>query len=148
MARNSGTRQDTWVVRVHLTPPGGAVTALGIWDKKTGGELDSDEVKYYPGGMAQPESLGGRRTTGNLTLQRIYDRYDDHPKINMLFNSVGKGTITVAQRPMDINHNEIGKAIQWHGILKRVLVPDVDSEATSAALVEIEVSVSGYPVAQ
>lgn len=138
--RNAGTRQDTWVVRVMING-----NSFGVWDKKTGGELDSDDLKYYPGGMVDPEALGGRRTTANLVLQRIYDRLDDHAKINTILNAVGKGRVSVSQRPMDLDGNEFGNPIVWNGILKRCLVPDVDSEATAAAMIEIEVSVSGFP---
>jgi hypothetical protein len=140
MARTAGTRQDTWIVRVSLNN-----SPLGVWDKKSGGSLDSDDIKYYPGGMVPPLSLGGKRTTDNVTLQRLYDRYDDHDKINTLFNAVGKGQIKISQRPMDPDGHEYGKSIQYAGTLKKVQVPDTDSESTTAAMVEIEVGISGYP---
>jgi hypothetical protein len=130
-------------VGVHLNG-----NSLGVWDKKTGGELDSDEVTYYPGGMVPRISLGGRVNPGNVTLQRIYDRFDDHDKINTLLHAVGRGTVIVSQRPLDIDGNpHPGKAIHWTGKLKRVQVPDVDSEATGAALIEIEVTIHGNPEA-
>jgi hypothetical protein len=138
--RTAGTRQDTWTITVHL-----GNTPLGIWDKKTGGALDSDDIKYYPGGMVPPVSLGGKKTTDNVTLQRLYDRHDDHDKINNLLNAVGKGQVKIAQRPMDPDGHPYGKSIQYLGTLKRVLVPEVDSESTSAALIEIEVGIAGYP---
>jgi len=141
--RDSGTRQDTFSVIVQLNG-----NTLGVWDKKTGGELDSDDIKYYPGAMAKVQSLGGRVTPGNLVLQRLYDRQDDHDKINTLFNAVGRGKVKVTQRPLDLDGNGYGKRIVWTGKLKRVNVPDADSEATAAALIEIEVSVDGAPVAQ
>jgi len=40
-----------------------------------------------------------------------------------------------------------GKAVVWTGKLKRVLIPDVDSEATAAALIEVEISVDSAPAA-
>jgi hypothetical protein len=138
--RTSGTRQDTWIIRVHL-----GNTPLGVWDKKSGGALDSDDIKYYPGGMVPPVSLGGKKTTDNVTLQRLYDRHDDHDKINTLLAAVGRGQVKVAQRPMDPDGHEYGKSIQYVGTLKRVLVPETDSESTSAALIEIEVGIAGYP---
>lgn len=142
--RDSGTRQDTFVIRVKLMG-----NSLGVWDKKTGGELDSDSVSYYPGNMENRQSLGGRVVPGNLTLQRLYDRQDDHDKINTLLNAVGKGSVTVTQHPLDIDgHPYVSKSIVWNGKLKRVHIPDVDSEATGPALIEIEVEVSGAPTAQ
>lgn len=139
--RQHGTRQDTWVVRLSI---GG--NHFGIWDKKTGGELDSDEVVYYPGGMLPKLSLGGRVMPGNITLQKLYDGVDDHKEhIGLLMRGVGKWDATVTQRPLDLNGQPYGKAIQWKGKLKRVLVPDVDSEATSAAMLEVEITVEGTP---
>jgi hypothetical protein len=139
--RTHGTRQDTFVVRLEVEG-----NTFGIWDKKTGGELDSDEVKYYPGGMNPAISLGGRKVPGNITLQRNYDLVQDHDKINTLYDAVGRGAVKVSQRPMDIDDNEgYGHSIIWTGKLKRVLVPDVDSESTTASLIEIEVSVDGEP---
>jgi hypothetical protein len=140
--RNNGTRQDTFRILVQI---GG--NDWGTWDKKTGGELDSDEVKYYPGGMEAVQSLGGRITPANLVLQRLYDRKDDHDRIQSLFNAVGKQNVKVTQRPLTLNGDGYGKLVTWTGVLKRVLVPDVDSEATSAALIEIEVSVGSPPAA-
>lgn len=137
-----GTRQDQFAITVEV-----AGNDYGYWDKKTGGELDSEEVKYYPGATPDPVSLGGRVTPGNVTVQRLYDRLDDHDKINTLLNGVGKAVVKVTQRPLDREGNGYGKRIVWNGTLKRVLVPDVDSEATSAALVEIEVTVAGRPSA-
>lgn len=134
------TRQDTWFVGVHLNG-----NSLGVWDKKTGGEVDSDDNKYYPGGMADAIALGGHGTTGNVTLQRIYDRFDDHEIIAYLFEQAGKGIVTVTQRPLDPDGVGYGKRITYHGILKRVQPPEVDSESTTAALIEIEVTIKGRP---
>lgn len=140
--RDAGTRQDTFVVRLHVNGE-----SFDVWDKKTGGELDSDSTIYYPGAMRKQLDLGGRRTAGNLTLQRLYDRIDDHDKINTLLNGVGSAKVTVTQRPLDEEGHEHGKAITWNGRLKRVLVPDVDSESSSAALIEVEITVKGTPTA-
>lgn len=140
--RDAGTRQDTWVIRLHLDG-----VSFGIWDKKTGGEVDSDDIKYYPGGMVPPIMLGGKVTTGNVTLQRLYDRVDDHGKINTLIQAAGRGKITVSQRPMDQDGNEVGRSITYTGLLKKVSPPDTDSESTTAALYEIECTINGSPSA-
>lgn len=140
--RDAGTRQDTFVIRVTVDG-----VSFGIWDKKTGGDMDSDTTTYYPGAMRAQQDLGGRATASNITVQRLYDRFDDHDRINVLLNGAGKAKVTISQRPMDEDENEYGKSIIWNGRLKRVLVPDVDSESSSAALVEIEVAIKGRPVA-
>lgn len=141
VVRDAGTRQDTFVVR--LTIDG---VSWGVWDKKTGGDLDSETTTYYPGNMAEQTDLGGRATAQNVTLQRNYDRFDDHDRANILLAGAGKAKCTVGQRPLDENENEYGKTIMWNGRLKRVLMPDVDSESSSAAMVEVEISIKGRPV--
>ena len=136
-----GSRQDQFAITLNVNGHD-----YGFWDKKTGGELDSDEVKYYPGATDQSVSLGGRVNPGNVTLQRLYDRTDDDPYIQLLFNAVGKGSATVTQRPIDADGNLFGRRITWLGTLKRITVPDVDSEGTAAALLEVEITVAGNPV--
>jgi len=130
------TRQDTF--RVTLTVDH---ENFGVWDKKTGGDVDSNELKYRPGGMRPLQSLGGTTTPANVTLQRDYDRIDDHDRINTLLRKAGKVRATVHQQPLDFDGNPYGKTIHWKGTLKRVLVPDVDSEGNSAAMIEVEISV-------
>lgn len=140
--RTSGARQDTWRIIMHLNG-----NSFGVWDKKSGGEVDSDDTKYYPGGMAPPISLGGRVTPGNVTLSRIFDRKDDGGKINTLLAAAGKGTVVISQRVLDQDGNPYGSPIIYNGKLKRVSVPDVDSESSTAAMIEIEVSIANPPAA-
>lgn len=139
MPRNNPTRQDTF--RVTLNVDG---ENFGVWDKKTGGDVDSNELKYRPGGMAPIQSMGGTTVPANVVLQRDYDRVDDHDRINTLLSKVGKVRATVHQQPLDFNGNAYGKAVIWHGTFKRVLVPDVDSEGNAASLIEVEVSVDEH----
>lgn len=146
--RDAGTRQDTFVIFCSMITGPDGPKDLGIWDKRTGGAADSDDVKYYPGAMAPQKSLGGRAVNDNIVLMRNYDRIDDHDSIQFLLNAVGKGRIGASQRPINQETGiAYGKAITWTGVLKRVLVPEPDSESTSAAMIEIEISVSGPPVA-
>jgi len=139
------TRQDTWNIGVNIEDAQGVMQSWGLWDKKTGGELDSDSTTYYPGGMRAQIDLGGRKTAGNLTLQKLYDIVYDHERIGQLLERVGRAKVNVHQRPLDIDGNPAVKAVNWNGRLKRVSLPDVDSESSTAALVEIEVTIKGYP---
>jgi hypothetical protein len=138
--RVSPTRQDTFAVEVFLNG-----NSMGIWDKKTCGELDSEDTKYYPGAMEEAISLGGRVTPANVVCQRLYDRALDHDNIAAWFDQVGSGNIKIYQRPMDFDKNRYGQAVQWVGTLKRVAVPDVDSESSTAALMEIEATIATRP---
>ena len=135
-----GFRQDQYAITLHV---GG--NSYGFRDKKTGGELDSEESKYYAGAMSNPLSLGGRRTPGNITLQRLFGPQDAQ-WLDKLYDAVGRQKATVTQRPLDKDGNGWGKGpITWNGTLKRVSAPDVDSEGTGASLIEVEVTVDSAP---
>jgi hypothetical protein len=143
MARKNPTRQDTFRLTLRVNHEN-----YGVWDKKTGGDADSNELKYNPGSMVPAISLGGHETPANVTLQRLYDVIDDNNKLNKLLNGVGKHDATVTQQPLDFDGNPYGKAAVWHGTLKRVVIPDVDSESNTAALVEVEITVATNPNVQ
>jgi hypothetical protein len=57
MPTTAPTREDTWLVSLSIDG-----RDLEVWDKLSGGEVDSDESKYRPGGMAAEISLGGTIT--------------------------------------------------------------------------------------
>lgn len=143
------TRQDTWSVTVQcedVTVASRPMRNLGVWDKKQGGETDSEEYKYSPGAMAGTVSLGGRKNVGNVTVSRLYRLLRDHATVlRMLISGAGKARIVIAQQPLDINGNVFGNPIVWNGTLKRVSPPEVDSESSDAALIEIEATVEGEP---
>lgn len=143
MAIEGATRQDTWAISITV-----AGRPCGIWDKKGGGELDSEEYKYSPGAMADPVSLGGRKTIGNLTVSRNYRLARDHRDlVSFLFGQVGKGRVVASIQPLD--HDGIAqsdyKPIVYKGTLKRVTPPDVDSESSTAAMIELEITTDSPP---
>lgn len=135
-----GFRQDQYAITLKV-----AGQEMGFWDKKTGGELDSDETKYYAGAMDTSLSLGGRRTPGNITLQRLFGP-QDVGWLSNLYKAVGRGEAVVSQNPLDKDGNSWGSGkITWNGTLKRVSAPDVDSEGTGASLIEVEITVDSSP---
>jgi hypothetical protein len=138
-----GTRADTWRITVGVN---GVHT--GVWDVKEGGAVDSNEVTYKPGGMADPISLGGTRNVENVTLRRNYRLGRDHQVSQRWINWVGKGSVVITQQPLDHDGNAWGQPIVYNGTLKRVLFPNHDSQSSDAALIEIEVTVNGIPVGQ
>jgi hypothetical protein len=147
------TRQDTWDVELWVrNPTTSKYEYFGIWDKKTGGEVDSDDTIYHPGNMADPISLGGRRTTGNVTLSRLYKLERDHggvgasgQHIGALINRAGVADAKVSQQPLDLNGHAWGNPLVYVGVLKRVTPPEHDSEASGAAMIELEITITGYP---
>lgn len=143
------TRTDTWQVTVRLrdlTSGSRPMVNLGVWDKRSGGEVDSEETKYNPGGMDPAVSLGGRRNVGNITVSRLYRHERDHAGLARVFIAgAGKADMEVAALPLDVEGNAFGRPIVWKGTLKRVTFPEHDSESSDAALVELEMTVDGVP---
>lgn len=150
MAGTGGTRKDTFKVDVSVEDiKTGNMLKLGVWDKKTGGDIDSEEYKFSPGALGDTVSLGGRKVINNLVISRLYRLVRDHDKLaGRLIAGVGKARVTVAQQPLDIDGNVFGNPIVWTGTLKRFSPPEVDSESSDAALAEIEVTIDGSPVVQ
>lgn len=129
------SREDQYSVTVNIDN-----TDLGVFDKLTGGEIDSEESKFRPGGMASQVSLGGYKTVSNLTVSRLYDLARDHLKVQFLLERVGKGSATISKQPLDVNGNPFGAPIVYTGKLKQVKLPDHDSESADAAMIELEFS--------
>ena len=140
MAGEKPTREDTWVVTLSV-----ADVPQGVWDTKEGGEIDSEETKYPPGGMAPEISLGGRRTIGNITLSRYCDRVRDWPTIKWLADQVGAARVSIGITPLDFAGSAGGKQLGYTGTLKSVTPPPIDSTGSDAAKIEVECTIDGEP---
>lgn len=135
-----GTRQDTYSVSVTLNG-----VSEGVWDKMSGGEVDSEEFKYNPGGMVPPVSLGGRKTVGNVTVSRNFRLDRDLQNLQRYINNAGKGSVVVAKQHLDVDGNAFGSPLIYRGTLKRCSPAEVDSESSNPGMIELEVTVEGYP---
>jgi hypothetical protein len=116
---------------------------LGIWDKLEGGEIDSEETKYKPGGMLPQVSLGGTVEVGNVTVSRLYTLDDLVGKLRNLRGRVGKADMVVNRQSLDIDGNSYGDAWVYRGKLKTLTLPEIDSESSDAAVVALEITPAG-----
>lgn len=132
------SRQDEYLVTVIIDGHD-----LGTFDKLTGGEVDSTEIKYKPGGMGDEVSLGGSRTVTNNVVSRLYKRDRDHDLARSLTTRCGRAPMSISKQPLDEDGHAWGSPIVTTGKLKRVKFPDHDSESTAAALLELEMSTAG-----
>lgn len=136
------SRQDQRLVTVILDPDDTArKTDLGTWDNLTGGNADSEESIYYPGGMGARLSLGGRRTIENITISRYYKIGRDPELLPKLLDRRGRGILDVTDQPLDVDGNIYGTALVYRCTLKAVNPPDAASESTDVAMIEIEATV-------
>jgi len=132
------TREDTWLTTVTLDG-----VALGVFDTFSGGEGDSEEQRYPPGGMADEVSLGGRRTFGNVTIGRNLDALVDWPRIKWYYSRRGSGRVVIGRTPLSSDGVRSGDPLTFTGTLKTVTLPEVDSTGTDAAILELEVTTDG-----
>lgn len=116
---------------------------LGTFDVLTGGETDTDELVYKPGGMLPQISLGGIVTVGQTIVSRIYQLDRDHASAHWLLSRVGRGQMVINKQPLDADGNAYGKPLVYKGTLKRVTPPEVDSNSTDAAIIELEMTPAG-----
>jgi hypothetical protein len=129
------SREDEYQVTATLDG-----SPLGVFDKLSGGALDSTETKYKPGGMAPQISLGGSQEASNVVIQRLYVLTRDRPLVATLLRRAGKGAMVVVKQSLDENGVAFGDPITYKGTLKMVTLPDHDSESNNAALMQLEVS--------
>jgi hypothetical protein len=116
----------------------------GVWDKLSGGEVDSETLKYKPGGMGNAITLGGSTEVGDVTLSRLFQVGRDTETIHRLIGRVGKGDAVVARQVLDPDGHVWGAGgLVYAGKVKTVTPPEIDSESSDAALVEVVVSPTG-----
>lgn len=132
-------RKDQWAVTVTID----GRNMVGFWDVLTGGETSTEELTYRPGGMGATLSLGGLTTVGQIVISRIYLLTRDHQTIKWLVSRVGKGRAVVTRQPLDVDGNAWGTRLTQSGVLMRVSLPEIDSNSTDAATVELEITPEG-----
>ena len=123
---------------------------LGVWDKFSGGDIDSDDTKYRAGGRAPEESLGGTRSVSNVTTSRLFRIERDFDLIQKLVDGAGSKDVQITRAYLDptstpVNSPAMGNVV-YIGKLKAFKQPDHDSNSSDASLYEIECSV-GIPKA-
>ena len=134
-------RKDQHAIHVSLDG-----TDCGIWDKKTGGEVDSSDTTYMPGAMGQRISLGGVQTITPVVADRMFDLDRDGQIIHWLMSRAGKGDMVCSVQPLDVDGNAYGRPMTYKGKLKMVTPPEADSESSDAALISLEMTPAGSVV--
>lgn len=138
-------RQNQWVVTLSVTDPAtNEVRNLGEWDKQEGGGVDSEET-VYTASRGKRSSLGGTVSVENVTLSRLYELARDHANAGWLLALVGRGEGSISKAPTDVAFNVAGSSLGYIGRLKRVTIPEVDSESDDPGLIELEFTIANPP---
>jgi hypothetical protein len=131
-------REDTYSIRVSV-----AGRDLGTWDRMSGGEVDSEETTYKPGGLAAQITLGGSQSVGNVTVSKLYDEAV-HGLFHWLASQAGKADMIVTKQPLNADGSaKLIRPIVYTGKLKAVTPPDVDSSSSDAAIASLEMTCNG-----
>ena len=139
-----GNRQDNAYITASITD-GEGVLSLGVFDGRTGGQVDSAAVSYPRAGIAGHLALGGRTEVTPVVISRIYDS-EAQAYIARLRRGAGKVQMQVAESLTDDEGNVLtSPTTQWTGVLKMVHVSDVSQDANAAQTLEIEMTVEGVP---
>lgn len=133
------SRQDQFNVTVGVSY-GGVTRDLGTFDKMEGFEVTSESTKFFPGGLGQQLSLGGRASVEDGTVSRLFDLARDQPIEGWLINGVGKAEVVITKQSLTIDGLASGKPLVYRGKLQTYTPVEPDSESTDAALFELEVS--------
>lgn len=110
----------------------------GAWDHKSGGELDRDEQKYTPADTVQRTYVGDP-TTGNITLERLYNPAVDGPLVAKKASLSG-APAQVVTLDRDKDGNFQGNDTPYVGFVKTITPPEVDSNSSDVAMISIEIS--------
>jgi len=137
----SGSREDLYVVTVSVDFQG-ETRRLGTFDTFEGGEVSAEDTKYARGGLAEEESLGGRRHVGNVTVARLYDDFMQQQE-PWLDSTVGKGWWTVTKQPLDESGNSFGTPRVYRGKCINMTPPNHDSMSSGEARISFEISAQG-----
>jgi hypothetical protein len=117
----------------------GPLGHVGTFDTFSGGGVDSDEEKWHPGGMGQTITLGGVSEIDNITISRLRVLGDAWLEAQLL-GVGGKYPMIVVKYPLDQDGNGWGPPLIYWGTFKRCAPPEHDSNATDAALIELEMT--------
>lgn len=127
----------------RVTVSAGGVS-WGVWDKLTGGDIEAEVQTYSPGGMAEKVVLSAPQSFSDMTISRIYDG----GLAPALIRDAGAGgEVVVTRQTLNDRKQAEGPAVVYRGRLKGVKLPDVDSEGSDAALMEITVAVASVTAA-
>ncbi len=125
-------RQDQATISVGL-PGIPTLPFVKSWSKLEGGDLESEDTKTRPGGMVGQVNLGGPTTRSDATVSRPYT-LELHRRIVDLENYAGSGEMKINWTTLDSTGSAAGHpTVTIYGILKNVMHPGWDANATGAA---------------
>ncbi|GAB3867383.1 hypothetical protein GCM10028801_41250 [Nocardioides maradonensis] len=110
---------------------------IGVFDKRTGGEVDADGLEIRHTGEGPKLSATRRQTYGDVVVTREYERERDHDLCRGLKPRAGRAQMVVSEQLLDDDGNAWGTPDTYTGILKTVNGGDADAASTDAKDLEL-----------
>jgi hypothetical protein len=135
MANNDKSGQRHFLIKVDGID--------GFFATKRGGDPSIEVTEEFDGGADEADLIESRPTYEDLVVGRPYAVWRDQPMCARERAKIGKGVRrTVSVTPTSPEGIRAGKATTYHGLLKGVKEPDVDSKSSEGAHVELTFRIS------
>ncbi len=136
-------REDQFAIHVAVA---GVALDTSVWTSLEGGDIEGQNVNTRPGGMAPAVELGGPVSRSDATVKRQYSSDKLHPLILKLEAAAGKAAVAVSYTPLDADGNPAGLTITMTGILKSVMRPNADANASAAGFLSLVIGLNQQAV--
>lgn len=114
---------------------------FGIWDKRSGGDGVSKEIKYRPGGMGPEETFTSLPSYTTVTLSRVMEFSRDWELFRAYEQQAGKLGASISEQPLDASGNPYGNPIVWQGRFLGFKPGNVDSTSDAVRMIEVDIAV-------
>ena len=115
---------------------------LGVFDKRTGGDMAATESKYRPGGMGPEKSYTSLPSAASLTVSRVFENERDVELMRALQAKAGRVSGSVSEQPLDADGNAYGAPITFSGLFLGVKWGNMDSTSNTPRQVELDFSIT------
>lgn len=129
------------LITVQAETAKGRLTALGVFDARSGGETSAETSKHRSGGLGAEIVFTSLPTQGDVTITRAFVKERDHELARTLRKRVGRAKVVVSEAILDQDGVAWGSPVIWTGILTGVNAGDSDSTSSDPRLLELTVSV-------
>lgn len=116
----------------------------GVWDSRSGGEVDADVPSKYTG-EGKKTYATRKQAIGDVTCTRTHERERDHELGRNIEKLVGRATASVSEQPLDADGMPWGKPKVWTGILKSY--DSGESNSDSNEIRDCQIVISAQDVA-
>ena len=123
-----------------------AAWGTDYWAKAEGGEISGDATEVWDGGAEQPDYIGGRAMTSNLTVTKPYRPGRDAARLREMARQVMKlrTTVTLQDTDADLIGGVYGPPdVYANCLLVRVKMPEAEAGSSDVDEIELEFATSG-----